>query len=519
MRSIGERIAKLRKQCGLTQEQLAELLQCSVQKEDDWESGGKEPDLESLLRLADIFHVSTDELLGRPAPYAQYGVSAAGSGSPPMYSAAQMPAQSGGAPLPGDPGAESAAPFVSASAGRGSGLRRQLGGTECALVVLLIVCSGAMFFGYLFSLFSSFGVLPQIFTSFFGTIAAVAGIAAAVLFFLVKAPAASVTARVLFFGGFALAAAFSAVFLFVGTASQFDFIGSNLIILGGVLMAVCGAAFLFRGNGRLRALRIPACLVVSIGAVCEAFALFFPVRGLVLFGEVWQFLYIGVPWCLYFAGERRDGRDYAEENAVRRRIWWRKNRGAVLPVAALLCFAVMLGIFSIAFSSIAASVREDGVLPRIALVCDILICILPPIVFCLYFWLLKAGGGSRAAHWVSFSLWAVFFILAGICNFTDFAYYEPLWGIVLAENIVVALAMFSLFVWTVFLFPDKRGGAYCLAVRIVFCFLATAGTAVGLWFVLANSIEGGTMYFIWFYVLLLFALSFFKGDSRQRNML
>mgnify|MGYP001624284298 CR=1 FL=1 len=51
------------------------------------------------------------------------------------------------------------------------------------------------------------------------------------------------------------------------------------------------------------------------------------------------------------------------------------------------------------------------------------------------------------------------------------------------------------------------------------CFLATAGTAVGLWFVLANSIEGGTMCFIWFYVLLLFALSFFKGDSRQRNML
>lgn len=60
--SIEKRIFQLRKQSGISQEKLAELVGVSRQAVTKWESGKAKPDTENLLRLAEIFGVSVDEL-------------------------------------------------------------------------------------------------------------------------------------------------------------------------------------------------------------------------------------------------------------------------------------------------------------------------------------------------------------------------------------------------------------------------------------------------------------------------
>ena len=60
---LGERLAKLRKKAGLSQEQLAEELGVSRQAVSRWETGEAAPDTENLIALADIFNVSIDELI------------------------------------------------------------------------------------------------------------------------------------------------------------------------------------------------------------------------------------------------------------------------------------------------------------------------------------------------------------------------------------------------------------------------------------------------------------------------
>lgn len=62
--SLGKRIAQLRKQNGFTQEQLAERVGVSAQAVSKWENDISCPDITTLPLLADIFHVSVDELLG-----------------------------------------------------------------------------------------------------------------------------------------------------------------------------------------------------------------------------------------------------------------------------------------------------------------------------------------------------------------------------------------------------------------------------------------------------------------------
>ncbi len=63
--TIGKRIAHHRKRMGLTQDRLAELLGVTAQAVSKWENNQSCPDITTLPRLADIFGVSTDELLGR----------------------------------------------------------------------------------------------------------------------------------------------------------------------------------------------------------------------------------------------------------------------------------------------------------------------------------------------------------------------------------------------------------------------------------------------------------------------
>jgi transcriptional regulator with XRE-family HTH domain len=63
--SLGTRIKFLRKERDLTQKQLAESLLITRSALSKWEVGRAMPDLPSLVKLADYFHVSVDYLLCR----------------------------------------------------------------------------------------------------------------------------------------------------------------------------------------------------------------------------------------------------------------------------------------------------------------------------------------------------------------------------------------------------------------------------------------------------------------------
>lgn len=61
---ISEQIAFLRKQNGLTQEELANALGVTNQAVSKWESAQNCPDIQLLPTIAELFHVSIDELFG-----------------------------------------------------------------------------------------------------------------------------------------------------------------------------------------------------------------------------------------------------------------------------------------------------------------------------------------------------------------------------------------------------------------------------------------------------------------------
>ena len=61
--NLGERIAQLRRQAGLSQEQLGDLLGVSRQAVSKWESGQTSPDLQYVLALCQQFQVTSDWLL------------------------------------------------------------------------------------------------------------------------------------------------------------------------------------------------------------------------------------------------------------------------------------------------------------------------------------------------------------------------------------------------------------------------------------------------------------------------
>ena len=65
---FGERIAAYRKELGLTQEELARQLGVTNQAVSKWEGDQCCPDIMLLPVLADVFHVTVDQLFGRPAP-------------------------------------------------------------------------------------------------------------------------------------------------------------------------------------------------------------------------------------------------------------------------------------------------------------------------------------------------------------------------------------------------------------------------------------------------------------------
>jgi transcriptional regulator with XRE-family HTH domain len=69
--TLGERIQQLRKTVGLSQEQLAEILDVSRQAVSKWETDQSVPEIDKLIALSKAFSVSTDELLGNASADAE----------------------------------------------------------------------------------------------------------------------------------------------------------------------------------------------------------------------------------------------------------------------------------------------------------------------------------------------------------------------------------------------------------------------------------------------------------------
>ena len=72
---FNNKLYELRKQKGLSQEELAGRLNVSRQTISKWEVGDSAPDLEKLVAISDLFDISLDELVHgkspEPAPAAQ----------------------------------------------------------------------------------------------------------------------------------------------------------------------------------------------------------------------------------------------------------------------------------------------------------------------------------------------------------------------------------------------------------------------------------------------------------------
>lgn len=70
---LAYRIQLLRKEAGLTQEELSERLEISRQSITKWETGSSLPEVDRLLELSRIFGVSVDYLLKGPNEYSRSG--------------------------------------------------------------------------------------------------------------------------------------------------------------------------------------------------------------------------------------------------------------------------------------------------------------------------------------------------------------------------------------------------------------------------------------------------------------
>ena len=62
--NIGYRISELRKQAGMSQFQLAKVLDIATSTLGMYETGKREPSLKVMNRIANYFNVTTDYLLG-----------------------------------------------------------------------------------------------------------------------------------------------------------------------------------------------------------------------------------------------------------------------------------------------------------------------------------------------------------------------------------------------------------------------------------------------------------------------
>lgn len=70
--TFGSRLQRLRKNLNMTQDEVAQRMNVSAQAVSKWENDLSAPDISTLPSLADLFHISLDELLGREVPTAEF---------------------------------------------------------------------------------------------------------------------------------------------------------------------------------------------------------------------------------------------------------------------------------------------------------------------------------------------------------------------------------------------------------------------------------------------------------------
>lgn len=66
--TFGQRLAALRKEKGLTQNDIADKVGITAQAVSKWENDQASPDIDILIKLSEIFDISLDELLGKVKP-------------------------------------------------------------------------------------------------------------------------------------------------------------------------------------------------------------------------------------------------------------------------------------------------------------------------------------------------------------------------------------------------------------------------------------------------------------------
>lgn len=64
MMNFGENFKNIRKQCELSQQEVADKLQIKQSSVSDWENDVSRPDYEKLIALAELYDVTLYELLG-----------------------------------------------------------------------------------------------------------------------------------------------------------------------------------------------------------------------------------------------------------------------------------------------------------------------------------------------------------------------------------------------------------------------------------------------------------------------
>lgn len=69
-----ENLRTLRAESGVTQKQLADAVGVSQQSINKYENHNIEPDVETLIRIADFFHISVDHLIGHAMPSTELSV-------------------------------------------------------------------------------------------------------------------------------------------------------------------------------------------------------------------------------------------------------------------------------------------------------------------------------------------------------------------------------------------------------------------------------------------------------------
>lgn len=62
--NFGENFKNIRKQCGLSQQEVADKLQIKQSNVSDWENDVSRPDYEKLIALSELYDVTLYELLG-----------------------------------------------------------------------------------------------------------------------------------------------------------------------------------------------------------------------------------------------------------------------------------------------------------------------------------------------------------------------------------------------------------------------------------------------------------------------